>query len=58
MADDFMRADGLLNVCRMKEFPVFHVEVLPFWDFVLYLGFPLLQKTRLLYQKATLQTVI
>ena len=39
MADDFMRVDGQLNVYRMKEFLVFHVEVLPSLDFVLCLRF-------------------
>ena len=58
MADDSMRVDGQPNVCRMKEFLVFHVEVLPSLDFVLCLGFLLLRKTRLLFQMAILRTVI
>ena len=58
MADDFMRVDGQLNVCKMKEFLVYHVGVLPSWDSILCLIFLLLRKTRLLFQMATLQIVI
>ena len=58
MADDFMRVDGQLNVCRMKEFLVFHEGVLLSWDFVLCSGFLLLRKTRLLFQMATRRIVI